>query len=122
MITTEQDLTLNIPFPLLNSPEPDVASSDATNISCSIVRNGSEYVVNGRKWWSSGAGDPRCKLAIVLGKTFGSDTPKCASVLTCLLKSPLCVQRKKKTRMEWNGDLSLNVFFRHLRLFILGCL
>lgn len=49
--------------------EPDVASSDATNISTSIVRDGDEYVINGRKWWSSGAGDSRCKIAIVMGKS-----------------------------------------------------
>ncbi len=49
--------------------EPAVASSDATNIETSIRREGDEYVINGVKWWSSGAGDPRCKIAIVMGKT-----------------------------------------------------
>ena len=49
--------------------EPDVASSDATNIECDIRRDGDHYVINGRKWWSSGAGDPRCAVYIVMGKT-----------------------------------------------------
>ena len=49
--------------------EPDVASSDATNIETRIDRDGDAYMINGRKWWSSGAGDPRCKIYIVMGKT-----------------------------------------------------
>jgi len=49
--------------------EPHVASSDATNISCEIRRDGDDYVINGRKWWSSGAGDPRAEIFIVMGKT-----------------------------------------------------
>ncbi len=49
--------------------EPDVASSDATNISCAIRRDGDSYVINGRKWWSSGGVDPRCKVFILMGKT-----------------------------------------------------
>ncbi|MGI9150597.1 MAG: acyl-CoA dehydrogenase family protein [Limnohabitans sp.] len=55
--------------------EPAVASSDATNIQCSIVREGDDYVINGTKWWSSGAGDPRCAVYIVMGKT-NPDAPR----------------------------------------------
>jgi acyl-CoA dehydrogenase len=62
--------------------EPDVASSDATNIKCSIQLRGNEYVINGRKWWSSGAGDPRCKVAILMGKTdTAADTHKQQSMI-----------------------------------------
>jgi alkylation response protein AidB-like acyl-CoA dehydrogenase len=55
--------------------EPDVASSDATNISTRIERDGDEYVINGRKWWSSGVMDPRCKVSILMGKT-NPEAPK----------------------------------------------
>jgi acyl-CoA dehydrogenase len=55
--------------------EPDVASSDATNICASIVKDGDKYVLKGRKWWSTGAGDVRCRLAIFMGKT-DEDAPK----------------------------------------------
>jgi acyl-CoA dehydrogenase len=55
--------------------EPAVASSDATNIQSSIVCDGDDYVINGRKWWTSGAGDPRCKILIFMGKT-DPDAPK----------------------------------------------
>jgi len=55
--------------------EPDVASSDATNISTSIVRDGDDYVINGRKWWTTGVNDPRCKVMILMGKTDLSQTP-----------------------------------------------
>jgi acyl-CoA dehydrogenase len=69
--------------------EPAVASSDATNIEASIVRSGDEYVINGRKWWSSGAGDPRCKIAIFMGKTDPSAAPhKQQSMLLVPMDAP----------------------------------
>ncbi|MCP4315323.1 MAG: acyl-CoA dehydrogenase [Hyphomicrobiales bacterium] len=56
--------------------EPDVASSDATNVSMRCERDGDDYVLNGEKWWSSGAGDPRCQIYIVMVKTGDDDAPK----------------------------------------------
>lgn len=69
--------------------EPAVASSDATNIEASIVRDGEDYVINGRKWWSSGAGDPRCKIAIVMGKTdFNANRHEQQSMILVPLDAP----------------------------------
>jgi len=70
--------------------EPAVASSDATNIQCRIERVGDEYVINGRKWWSSGAGDPRCKVLIVMGKTDpdGADRHKQQSMILVSSDTP----------------------------------
>ena len=69
--------------------EPAVASSDATNIETSIRREGDEYVINGRKWWSSGLGDPRCKVAIVMGKTdFEAKRHQQQSMVLVDLESP----------------------------------
>ena len=69
--------------------EPQVASSDATNIETRITRDGDDYVINGRKWWSSGAGDPRCKVAIVMGKTdVGAKRHQQQSMLVVPLDAP----------------------------------
>jgi alkylation response protein AidB-like acyl-CoA dehydrogenase len=76
--------------------EPDVASSDATNIQTSIRREGGEYVINGRKWWSSGAGDPRCKIAILMGKT---DTDAAAHQQQSQILVPLATPGVEIVRM-----------------------
>ncbi len=69
--------------------EPGVASSDATNIECDVARDGDDYVINGRKWWSSGAGDPRCKVAILMGKTDpGAPPHKQQSMILVPLDAP----------------------------------
>ncbi|MEO5641313.1 MAG: acyl-CoA dehydrogenase family protein [Sphingomicrobium sp.] len=69
--------------------EPSVASSDATNIETSIVRDGAEYVINGRKWWSTGAGDQRCAFAIVMGKTdFDAPRHRQQSMILVPMDSP----------------------------------
>ncbi|MCJ1351093.1 MAG: hypothetical protein MMC33_001075 [Icmadophila ericetorum] len=76
--------------------EPDVASSDATNITLTMKREGNEYVLNGSKWWSSGAGDPRCKIYIVMGKSSpqNPDTYKQQSVMLVPAETPgITVQR-----------------------------
>ena len=69
--------------------EPAVASSDATNIQSSITRDGDSYVINGNKWWSSGAGDPRCKIAIFMGKTDpAAQTHKQQSMIVVPMDAP----------------------------------
>jgi acyl-CoA dehydrogenase len=69
--------------------EPAVASSDATNIEASIARDKDQYVINGHKWWSSGAGDPRCKIAIFMGKTNPSaETHKQQSMILVPMDTP----------------------------------
>ncbi len=69
--------------------EPDVASSDATNIQSSIVRDGDDYVINGRKWWISGVGDPECELLIFMGKTdFSAPRHKQQSMILVPLDTP----------------------------------
>lgn len=75
--------------------EPDVASADATNISTRIIRRGDSYVINGRKWWTTGAMDPRCKVLIVMGKTDpGADVHRQQSMILVPVDSPgLTIER-----------------------------
>ena len=73
--------------------EPDVASSDATNIQTSIRREGDEYVIRGRKWWSSGVGDPRCKVAIVMGCRCSATTTPRTGTARWSLKTSACRRR-----------------------------
>ncbi len=69
--------------------EPAVASSDATNIETSISRDGDDYLINGRKWWSSGAGDPRCEIGILMGKTdFDTDRYRQQSMILLPMNTP----------------------------------
>ncbi|KAE9598916.1 putative acyl-CoA dehydrogenase/oxidase, protein kinase [Lupinus albus] len=69
--------------------EPGVASSDATNIECSIKRQGDSYIINGRKWWTSGAMDPRCKVLVVMGKTdFNAEMHKQQSMILVDIHTP----------------------------------
>jgi acyl-CoA dehydrogenase len=78
--------------------EPNVASSDATNIQSSIVREGDTYVINGRKWWTSGAGDPRCKVAIFMGKTDpGAPKHKQQSMIVVPMDAPGVTKKRMLT-------------------------
>jgi acyl-CoA dehydrogenase len=78
--------------------EPNVASSDATNIQSSIVREGDTYVINGRKWWTSGAGDPRCKVAIFMGKTNpGAPKHKQQSMIVVPMDTPGVTKKRMLT-------------------------
>jgi acyl-CoA dehydrogenase len=79
--------------------EPDVASSDATNISTRIQRDGDVYVINGRKWWSSGAMDPRCKLLIVMGKTNPDAERHRQQSMICVPPDTPGVNIKRSTRV-----------------------
>jgi acyl-CoA dehydrogenase len=78
--------------------EPEVASSDATNIQSRIVRQGNDYVINGRKWWISGAGDPRCKICIFMGKTDPAGPPhKQQSMILVPMDTPGVTVRRMLT-------------------------
>src|SRR3546814_8751659 len=76
--------------------EPDVASSDATNIACSIRRDGDAYVIDGRKRWTSNAGKPRCRIMIVMGKRSEEHTSELQSLMR--ISYAVCCLKKKKNR------------------------
>src|SRR5699024_12297024 len=86
--------------------EPEVASSDATNIESSIVKDGDEYILNGRKWWTSGAGDPRTEIAIFMGKN-DPDAPRYEqqSMILVPLYTPGVKMERKLPVVGYDGAL-----------------
>ena len=100
--------------------EPEVASSDATNIRSSIVRDGTDYVINGRKWWSSGAPDPRCKIFIFMGKTdtVHPDRHKQQSMVLVPRDSPgvTVVRRLPVFGFDASPDVTSEVAFVNVRV------
>tara|TARA_R110002020_G_scaffold48855_7_gene139554 strand:- start:3143 stop:4387 length:1245 start_codon:yes stop_codon:yes gene_type:complete len=94
--------------------EPDVASSDATNIAMSCVRDGDQYVLNGEKWWASGAGDPRCTLYIVMVNTGDEETPKHARHSMILVSSDTPGIEKLRPMQVYGQDDAPHGHF-HLR-------
>lgn len=114
-------------MPLLNGEirsafamtEPDVASSDATNIQFSIQREGAEYVLNGRKWWTSGAGRERCKILIVMGKTDPNnpDRHKQQSMVLVPKHTPGVTVKRNLTVMGYTDNEShCEVIFENVRV------
>jgi acyl-CoA dehydrogenase len=99
--------------------EPSVASSDATNIQLSIVREGDEYVLNGRKWWISGAGRPRCKIFIVMGKTdpHGSDRHRQQSMVLVPRDTPgVTIVRSLPVMGYMDNESHCEVLFENVRV------
>jgi acyl-CoA dehydrogenase len=94
--------------------EPDVASSDATNVSMACVRDGDDYVLNGEKWWASGVGDPRCKIYIVMVRTGGDDTPKHARHSMILVPADTAGIEKLRPMQVYGQDDAPHGHF-HLR-------
>jgi len=94
--------------------EPDVASSDATNVSMSCVRDGDHYVLDGEKWWASGAGDPRCKIYIVMVRTGDDDAPKHARHSMILVSADTAGIEKLRPMQVYGHDDAPHGHF-HLR-------